>query len=153
MTSNYLFKKINRATAVRYFLSTLIICFSISTELLARAGGGGGGHSSGGHSSGGHGGGFGGGGYYGPGYYGGGGGLNPMMVVFVIILVVIFVVVRSRMGGNVQTTGEDGNANLPSQAFPEGLDKAKVQISLHTYIHHTYGSCLPFARRSSLPGG
>ena len=129
MTSNYLFKKINRATAVRYFLSTLIICFSISTELLARAGGGGGGHSSGGHSSGGHGGGFGGGGYYGPGYYGGGGGLNPMMVIFVIILVVIFVVVRSRMAGNIQPTGEDGTANLPSQAFPDGLDKAKVQIS------------------------
>ncbi len=120
-------KKAVSSNASKYFFATMAISFAISNEMLARAGGGGGGHSSGGHSSGG--GGYGGGGgFYMP--VGGGGGMSPSVVVLIIIIVVIYVVVKGRMGGGNPEMGEDnGSLNIPSQPFPEGLDKAKVQTS------------------------
>jgi len=128
MTPFQLFKKTFEATASKYIFATIAVCFALSNELLARAGGGGGGHSSGGHSSGGGGGFGGGGGYYSPGY-GGGGGMSPSVVVLIIIIVVIYVIIKGRMGGGETGAEDDRSLNLPSQPFPDGLDKAKVQTS------------------------
>jgi DNA-directed RNA polymerase subunit RPC12/RpoP/predicted lipid-binding transport protein (Tim44 family) len=123
----YLLKKAFGSIASKYFFATIAICFALTNKLLARAGGGGGGHSSGGHSSGG-GGGFGGGhGFYVP---GGGGGMSPSVVVLIIIIVVIYVVVKGRKGGaKAEMEGGNETLNMPSQPFPDGLDKAKVQTS------------------------
>ena len=55
--------------------------------------------------------------------------MSPGIVILVIIIVVIYVIVKGRMGTTGSTGGGDATVNMPEQAFPEGLDKLKVQSS------------------------
>jgi DNA-directed RNA polymerase subunit RPC12/RpoP len=101
------------------------ILFLVSQDIFARAGGGGGGHSSGGggHSSGGS-------GFYSGGGSGGGGSLNTGTVIIIIVGVVIYLYLKKngKLGGNSDGVNEEIEA-IPDQAFPEGLDKQKVENS------------------------
>ncbi|HXU28152.1 MAG TPA: TIM44-like domain-containing protein, partial [Bacteroidia bacterium] len=113
-------------------LSTL--CFLISENIFARAGGGGGGHSSGGgssHSSSGYS------GDYGSGITSnirrhGDGSLNTGTIIIIIIAVLIYFYLKKsgKLGG--MSSGDDGDdeiESMPDKPLPEGLDREKIQSS------------------------
>lgn len=127
----------NKLQIKKALLLTIGLCLS-GLIVLARSGGGGGGHGGGGHSGGGggHGGGFGGGGF------GGGGDFGIGTIIFIIIIIIVI----SRLskakgaggGGVIGSIFDDGSQDNqvrftepPMQAlpFPEGLTKEKVVTS------------------------
>ena len=110
--------------------SIIIITLTISTNLWARAGGGGGGHSSGGS----HGGSYGGGHSYSGGSYGGGyrsygnsssGDASGFIIFFIIAIVVVIFLMNKRRGGESLNNGlynDEPQSPSPSSIGKNNLD-------------------------------